>query len=258
MQLDRNANGGPVGILDELDHTGGRWWDAHHVNVRVNTEQRRLATVVDGLRRFVSPPLADLILRGRQDKLRSHRCEVSVVFLDLRGFTSFTESVEPDHVMFVLRGYHEAVGRLVTQYGGMLERFTGDGIMVYFNDPVRVPDPQWRAVSFAKAAHERVAALGSKWERPGARLALGVGISHGFATVGLIGFEGRYDYAAIGGVTNLAARLCAQARDGETLVCQKVMSAVGHAVEAETIGHLQLRGFHQAYEAFCIKSLKAA
>jgi class 3 adenylate cyclase len=138
----------------------------------------------------------------------------------------------------------------------MLERFTGDGMMVYFNGPIHVPDPERRAVSFAVAAHDSVVTLAHEWRSRGAALALGVGVSHGFATVGRIGSEERYDYAAIGAVTNLAARLCARARAGETLVCQRVMSAVEGIVEAEEIGDVHLRGFHRLHAVFCIKGFK--
>ena len=216
-----------------------------------------LVAALDRLKRFISPVLADLIVRGDDEALASQRREVSVVFLDLRGFTRFAESEAPEDVMFVLNGYHRIVGQLVADHRGILERFTGDGMMVYFNGPIRVPDPELRAVSLALAAHDRLATLAHEWQARGAALSLGVGISYGFATVGRIGFEGRYDYAAIGAVTNLAARLCARARPGETLVCQRVMSAVRDLVEAEQINELHFRGFRRPHTVFSVKAFKA-
>jgi class 3 adenylate cyclase len=221
-------------------------------------EASPLATAVERLRRFVSPALADLIVHGGQDALQSRRCDVTVLFLDLRGFTGFAESVEPDHVMLVLRQFHQVVGRLVSAYEGMLERFTGDGIMIYFNAPTPVPDPQRRAVSVALAVHDHVRALAGAWRRDDVGVALGAGISHGPATVGPVGFEERYDYAAIGSVTNLAARLCARAHAGETLVCERVMGAVEGAVDAEAVGRLRLRGFQHAYPVFRLRRRHAS
>ena len=221
-------------------------------------ETDRLVAAVDRLSRFVSPALADLIIRDDEAALVSHRREVSVVFLDLRRFTRFAESQAPEDVMFVLKGFHRVIGELVAQHRGMVERFTGDGMMVYFNGPIRVRHPEQLAVSLAMAAHERVAALAREWRSRGAALALGVGISHGVATLGRIGFEGRYDYAAIGAVTNLAARLCARARAGETLVCHRIMNAVQGLVAAEEIGDVHLRGFQQPHTIFSLRGFKAA
>lgn len=237
--------GGTIDIRDALD-----------LDRMLDTEPEQLAAVVARLRRFVSAPLADLIVHGGADSLRPRRCEVSVVFLDLRGFTSFAEAVEPEDVMYVLHGYHQAVGQLVSSHRAMLERFTGDGIMVYFNAPIPVHEPQRRAVEFALSAHERVASLAREWRLRGADLSLGAGISHGFATVGPIGFEERYDYAAIGSVTNLASRLCARARAEETLVCERVMRAVEPYVEAQPLGPVHLRGFHRPRLAYRLTGLK--
>jgi class 3 adenylate cyclase len=230
---------------------------AIHLNEHLHGETSKLMAAVDRLRRFISPALADLIIRGDEEALGSHRRAVSVVFFDLRRFTRFAELQSPEDVMFVLNGFHQAIGELVAQHSGMLERFTGDGMMVYFNGPIHVRNPELRAVSLAVAAHERVAALAHEWRARGAALALGVGISHGVATVGRIGFEGRYDYAAIGAVTNLAARLCARARAGETLVCHRIMDAIDGLVEADAIGDVHLRGFHQPHTVFSVKGFKA-
>jgi class 3 adenylate cyclase/CheY-like chemotaxis protein len=212
--------------------------------------QRRVADQVEQLerlsrlKRFVSPQLAELIVSGNaQDPLLSHRREVTVVFLDLRGFTSFAETSEPEEVMGVLRDYHAAMGRLIQAHEGTLERFTGDGLMVFFNDPVAVPNPTERAVRMALAMRDDAEALGRHWRRRGIELGLGIGIAQGYATIGAIGFEDRVDYGAIGTVTNLAARLCAEAKAGQVLVSQRVLCDVEELVQAEAVGELTLKGF---------------
>jgi class 3 adenylate cyclase len=195
------------------------------------------------LKRFFSPQLAELIVAGgTDDPLRTHRREITVVFLDLRGFTGFAETAEPEEVMGVLREYHEAMGRLVLEHEGTLERFTGDGMMVFFNDPVPVENPAERAVRMAAAMRDRVRELRAAWRKRGHDLDLGVGIAQGYATIGAIGFEGRWDYGAIGTVTNLAARLCAEAQGGQVLVTSRVAAAVEAVVEVEEVGALSLRG----------------
>jgi class 3 adenylate cyclase len=195
------------------------------------------------LKRFFSPQLAELIVAGgADDPLRTHRREITVVFLDLRGFTAFAETAEPEEVMGVLREYHEAMGRLILEHEGTLERFTGDGMMVFFNDPVPVDNPAERAVRMAVAMRERVRELRAGWRKRGHDLDLGVGIAQGYATIGAIGFEGRWDYGAIGTVTNLAARLCAEALGGQVLVTSRVGAAVEGLVDAEEVGALSLRG----------------
>jgi adenylate cyclase len=179
------------------------------------------------LKRFFSPQLADLIVAGdADDPLRSHRREVTVVFLDLRGFTAFAETAEPEEVMAVLREYHAEMGQLVLEHEGTLERFTGDGMMIFFNDPVPVPDPGLRAIRMALEMRERAVALHARWRKRGFDLGLGTGIAQGYATIGAIGFEGRWDYGAIGTVTNLAARLCGEARSGQILISQRVLWAI--------------------------------
>jgi adenylate cyclase len=208
------------------------------------------------LRRFFSPQLAEAIVSGgAEDPLRSHRREITVVFLDLRGFTAFAETAEPEEVMGVLHEYHAEMGRLILEHEGTLERFTGDGMMIFFNDPVPVPDPAERAVRMAVAMRDRVAELTVGWRRSGFDLHLGVGIAQGYATLGAIGFEGRWDYGAIGTVTNLAARLCAEAGPGQILVPRRVLGAVEHLVESEPAGALALRGFLRPVEAFNILRL---
>jgi adenylate cyclase len=221
-------------------------------------ETGRLRIAVERLRRFLPASVGDLVVQGDHDTLTSHRRDITVLFLDLRGFTGFTERATPDEVMAVLRDYHRVIGRLVNRHGGTLERFTGDGMMIFFNDPTPVPDPQRRAVAVALAAHARVVALVRGWPESASDLGLGIGISHGSATIGLIGFEDRCDYAAIGMVTNLAARLCARARPGETLVCWRVMSAVGEAVESEALGRIPLAGLRDPVAAFSISRPRSA
>ena len=210
------------------------------------------------LKRFFSPQLADMIVAGdAEDPLRSHRRDVTVVFLDLRGFTAFAETAEPEEVMSVLREYHAEMGRLILEHEGTLERFTGDGMMVFFNDPVPVENPAERAIRMAVAMRDNVRELRVKWKKRGVDLDLGVGIAQGYATIGAIGFEGRMDYGAIGTVTNLAARLCGEAKPGQVLVSQKMLGMVEDLVEAGEIGELSLKGFSKPVSAFNITSLKA-
>ena len=212
--------------------------------------ERRVADQVEQLarlsrlKRFVSPQLAELIVSGNaQDPLVSHRREVTVVFLDLRGFTSFAETAEPEEVMAVLRDYHAAMGRLIQAHEGTLERFTGDGLMVFFNDPIQVPNPAERAVRMAVGMRHAADALGRNWRRRGIELGFGIGIAQGYATIGAIGFEDRVDYGAIGTVTNLAARLCAEAKSGQVLVSPRVLCDVADLVDAAPLGELALKGF---------------
>ena len=209
------------------------------------------------LKRFFSPALAEMILAGgTDDPLATHRREITVVFLDLRGFTAFAEQAEPEEVMRILREYHEAMGELILKHEGTLERFTGDGMMVFFNDPVRVPDPAERAVRMALEMRARVDWLAAEWRRLGFDLALGIGVAEGYATIGAIGFEGRLDYGAIGTVTNLAARLCSEAKGGQILVAQRVLNAVEALVEAEPVGELALKGLSRPVRAFYLVRAK--
>ena len=205
------------------------------------------------LKGFFSPQLAEMISSGgAEELLKPHRREVTVVYLDLRGFTAFTESAEPEEVMRVLGEYHNLVGELVTRHQGTIERFVGDGMVIFFNDPIPVPDAAEQAVHMALALAERFAALRAKWRKRGYDLDLSSGIAHGYATLGTIGFEGRRDYAAIGTVTNLASRLCSEAKGGQILTNRKTLTLVEHLVKAETVGPLALKGFAQPVEAFNI------
>ena len=225
------------------------------LEARVDAQVAELERV-NRLRRFLSPQLVDVVLdSGEEGVLASHRREIVVVFCDLRGFTSFAEASEPEEVMGVLAEYHHALGELIYRFEGTLERFTGDGLMVFFNDPLPVDDPAGRAVAMAVAMRERVAELAHGWRRRGNDLGFGIGIAQGYATLGRIGFEGRFDYAAIGSVTNLAARLCAVADAGQILVAQRVYSAAEGLATGEPVGELDLRGFSKPVRAFAITGI---
>jgi class 3 adenylate cyclase/CheY-like chemotaxis protein len=210
------------------------------------------------LKRFFSPQLAELIVAGdAEDPLRSHRREITVVFLDLRGYTAFSETAEPEELMGVLREYHGEMGRLVLAHEGTLERFTGDGMMIFFNDPVPVPNPAERAIRMALAMRERVAELRVGWDKRGYELDFGIGVAQGYATIGAIGFEGRWDYGAIGTVTNLAARLCGEARPGQILISRRVIATVDQLAEVEPLGEMSLKGFHRPVTVFNVLRLRA-
>jgi adenylate cyclase len=199
------------------------------------------------LQRFLSPQVAEVIASSQTTDaaLASHRTMITVLFCDLRGFTTFTETSEPEEVMSILREYHECVGRLIFQYEGTLERFLGDGIMVVFNDPVQCTDHCERAVRLALDMRDCVGALARKWRAEGHDLGFGIGIATGYATVGLIGFDKRRDYTAIGRVTNLASRLCDRAKDGQVVVAQRTYAAVAPFVKAESLGEMPLKGFNK-------------
>jgi class 3 adenylate cyclase len=214
---------------------------------------------VGRLRRYLSPQLAELIVSsGDESVLESHRREITVVFCDLRGYTAFAETAEPEELMGMLREYHAALGELIFCYEGTLERFAGDGLMVWFNDPLPCEDPAGRAVRMALAMRGRVGELAAGWRKRGHELGFGVGIAQGYATLGRIGFEGRFDYAAIGTVTNLAARLCGEAGSGQILVSRRVYAAVEERVEAEAVGELALKGLLRPVPAYNVVGLREA
>jgi class 3 adenylate cyclase/CheY-like chemotaxis protein len=222
-------------------------------------EQLRQLERLERLRRFLSPQIAEAVVSTSDENvLQSHRREVAVVFCDLRGFTAFSEVTEPEEVMSVLRTFHSTMGALVSRFEATVGFFAGDGIMVYFNDPVPCDDPAERAVRLAVAMREKAAELTSNWGRQGHALDFGVGIAYGYATLGEIGFESRYDYAVIGNVTNLAARLCDAAAGGQILVTARVLAAVDDIVKTQSIGELPLKGFHKPVPAFNIVSLHEA
>ena len=215
---------------------------------------------IDGLGRlksFFSPQLAEAIVAGGAAMLKTHRREINVVFIDLRGFTAFTDQAEPEEVMEMLHAFHASMGRIVVGHGGTLERFAGDSVMVFFNDPVPMERPAEAAVRMALAMQQAFPALGAEWSKRGFDLGLGCGIAQGYATLGQIGFEGRWDYAAIGSVTNLAARLCSEAKGGQTLMDRKTMAKVEGMVDCVALGPLTLKGFTHPVPAFELGALKA-
>lgn len=218
----------------------GRW--NRELEVRVAAQVAEIERI-GKLRRFLAPQLADLIVaRGDESILESHRREIVVVFCDIRGFTAFAEHAEPEEVMALLRDYHAALGPIVARFEGTLDHYGGDGIMVFFNDPLPTPEPAMRAVEMAVAMRETAADVVRGWRRRGHSIGFGVGIAQGFATLGQIGFAERMDYTAIGTVTNVAARLCSEAKDGQILVGQRVAAAVEGTVSLEEIGELSLKG----------------
>jgi len=209
------------------------------------------------MKRFFSPPVAEAIVAGGADVLEPHRREITAVFLDLRGFTAFTDRANPDEVMDLLGDYHEALGRIVDRYGGTLEHFAGDGVMIFFNDPLPIDQPATRAVRMAFELQQAFVPIAQAWKQKGHAVALGVGVAQGEATLGVIGFEQRWEYAAIGAIPNLAARLCGQARGGEILIDAVTYADVGDVAVAEAAGPLSLRGFTQPIPAFRLVRLKA-
>ncbi len=222
-------------------------------------EQVRHVEKLQRLKRFFSPQLAELILAGgADDPLDSHRREITVVFLDLRGFTAFAETEEPEEVMAALAEFHRAMGRRILEYQGTLERFTGDGLMVFFNDPLPINQPARRAVEMAFAMQEDALKLAAQWKKRGFDLGLGIGIAQGYATVGAIGFEGRIDYGAIGTVTNMANRLCDLAEPGHVLVSQRVFTELEESVFADDLGEVPLHGFQRPVRAYCLLDFKDA
>jgi class 3 adenylate cyclase len=210
------------------------------------------------LKGFFSPQLAESIITGGgEELLKTHRREVVVVFLDLRGFTAFTDGAEPEEVMAVLGEYHKVMGQLIMSHEGTLERFAGDGLMIFFNDPIKLDNPAANAIKMALAMQEQFAPLRAAWKKRGFDLDLGIGIAQGYATLGAIGFEGRWDYACIGSVTNLAARLCSEAKGGQILTNQKTLARIEDAIQGEPLGELALKGIAQAVKAFNVTGFKA-
>lgn len=205
------------------------------------------------LKRYLSPQIAESILKSEDDNLfKNHRREITVVFLDLRGFTAFSDSAEPEEIMELLRTYHAEMGKLIFKFEGTLERFAGDGIMVFFNDPIPCEDHTERAARMALEMRARVKGLRAGWLKKGYDLDLGIGLAAGYATLGNIGFEGRMDYGAVGNVTNLAARLCDEAKGGQVLTNQKTFSKIEEIFEAEPLKEIQLKGFTRPVAAFNI------
>jgi len=203
------------------------------------------------LRRFLPPQVADLIVAsGTEKQLESHRREITALFCDLRGFTGFSESSDPEDVMALLREYHAAIGQIIVRYSGTLERYAGDGVMVVFNDPIPVDNPALQAVQMALEMRVAIGALTEKWRQLGHEIGFGIGIAHGYATLGTIGFEGRFDYAAIGTVSNVASRLCDEAKPGQILISPRVLMAVKNAVTVEGVGEFELKGIRRPIAAY--------
>ena len=211
------------------------------------------------LSRFLSPQVAALVSSPQGEQLLAgHRRQITAVFCDLRGFTAFAETAEPEELFGVLRDYHEAMGALIVEHGGTLEHFAGDGIMIFFNDPVLQPDHVERAIRMAVAMRERFADLAVRWRKLGYELAFGVGIAVGYATLGRIGFDGRFDYGAIGNAVILASRLSSDAKGGQILLSQRAFAAVEEVVEAESVGELALKGFSRPVPAVNVIALRNA
>ena len=229
-------------------------------NARLEERVQQQLSEIDRLarlKRFVSPRIGDLILAGEvDDPLKTHRREITVVFTDLRGFTAFSETSEPEEAMEVLRQYHATIGRTVLAHEGTIEHFAGDGVMILFNDPIPVAEHELAAIRMALEMREAVGMLAAGWKKRGYDLGFGVGVANGYATLGAIGFEGRRDYGAIGPVTNLSARLCGEASTGQILVSQRVHGKVEERVQVEHVGDLTLKGIHRPVPAYNVVSLR--
>ena len=221
-----------------------------HLEQRV-TDQVGEIERMGRLRRFLPPQVADLIVAsGTEKRLESHPREITALFCDLRGFTGFSESSDPEDVMALLREYHAAIGEIIVRYSGTLERYAGDGVMVVFNDPIPVDNPALQAVQMALEMRVAIGALTEKWRQLGHEIGFGIGIAHGYATLGTIGFEGRFDYAAIGTVSNVASRLCNEAKPGQILISPRVLMAVKDAVTVEPVGEFELKGIRRPVAAY--------
>ena len=229
-------------------------------NARLETrvaEQVAQIGQMSKLTRFLSPKVSDLIMAGdADDPLKTRRREITVVFVDIRGFTAFTETAEPEEVMGVLREYHAELGREIIAHDGTIEHFAGDGVMILFNDPVPVPEHELQAIRMAVRMRESMVTLARGWKKRGFALGFGVGIAGGYATIGTIGFEGRLDYGAIGTVTNLAARLCGEAEDGQILISPRIFSKTEAQIDTGSLGELALKGFHRPVHAHNVLGLR--
>jgi class 3 adenylate cyclase len=229
--------------------------------VAITIANARLSNAVERQRselsRFVSPQVAELLSSEQGEQLLAgHRAYITCLFCDLRGFTAFAETAAPEELLELLREYHTLVGELIHAYDGTLEHFAGDGLMVFFNDPVTVEHHELKAIQMALAVHERFRTLADTWKRRGSDLGLGVGIAAGYATLGRIGFEGRYDYGAVGPVTNLASRLSTHAETGQTLISQRVLAEIEEAVDTAPVGDVELKGFGRPVPAYEVHGLR--
>ncbi|HEX9278483.1 MAG TPA: response regulator [Casimicrobiaceae bacterium] len=222
---------------------------------RVQTQVAQLQRLGE-LKRFFSPAVVDAIVSsGEHSILAPHRREISYVFADLRGFTAFTDSAEPEEVQAVLHDYHSAMGAVVTEHQATIDRFAGDGILIFLNDPFPIAEPGLRAARMALAMQESLQRIKPRWSKLGYDLDLGIGIAQGFATLGAFGFEGRWDYTAVGGVVNLAARLCSEAHNGQILIDRRAWAALDERAEAESIGPLTLKGYSKPVTAYLLKRM---
>jgi len=229
------------------------------VNARLEERVREQVSQLERLsrlKRFFSRPVAEAIVAGGEELIEPHRREITAVFLDLRGFTAFTDRADPDEVVDLLREYHATLGRTVDEYGGTLEHFAGDGVMIFIGDPLPVDRPAERAVRMAMALQTAFTPIAQAWAKLGHEVGLGIGIAQGEATLGVIGFEQRWEYAAIGNVPNLAARLCGTAHAGEIILDAQTEHDLAHIAQTESVGPLSLRGFQQPVAAFRLKSIR--
>jgi len=229
-------------------------------NAKLEERVRKQVSAIERLgrlKRFFAPPVAEAIVAGGEELLAPHRREITVVFLDLRGFTAFTDRADPGDVVDLMRAYHASMGRIVDAYGGTLEHFAGDGVMIFFNDPVPVEKPAERAVNMALELQRAFQPIAESWTQRGYTVGLGVGIAQGEATLGVIGFESRWEYAAIGNIPNLAARLCGEARAGEILIDCQTERDIAHLADTESVEPLQLRGFQQPIIAFRLHGMRS-
>jgi adenylate cyclase len=243
---------------DMIEHQAAelaRW--NRELEQRVKDQVEQLERV-SRLRRFLPAQLAGLVIdSGDESFLDAHRREIVVVCCDMRGFTAFAEAAEPEDVWEILGEYHAALGDLISRFEGTLERFAGDGLLVFFNDPIPCDDAPLRSIQMALAMRQRVQELAVRWQRRGHELAFGVGIAQGYATLGRIGYPGRFDYAAIGSVTNLAARLCAEATPWQILIPERLTATAGDRVVGRLVGDLKLRGFRRPIRTFEVIELSS-
>ena len=259
-----------IGVVGVVREEAGSFADEHVELLKTFADQAavaianaRLIEAVERQRtelsRFLSPQVAELISAPEGEQLLAgHRAYITCLFCDLRGFTAFAETAAPEELFEVLRAYHETLGELIPAYKGTLEHFAGDGVMVFFNDPVAVEEHELQAIRLALAEQERVGELAQAWRKRGIQLGLGIGIEAGYATLGRIGFEGRYDYGALGPVTNVASRLSSHAEAGQTLIGQRVFGAVEEKIDTKPVGELELKGFGRPIAAYEVRAVRGS
>jgi adenylate cyclase len=247
------------GRVKRLLHVKALQDEIKQLNARLEQRVREQVAQLERLsrmKRFFSRAVAEAIVAGGEELLEPHRREITAVFLDLRGFTAFTDRADPDEVLELLRAYHATLGRTVDEFGGTLEHFAGDGVMIFFNDPIEVDNPAERAIRMALALQRAFNPIAEAWLKLGHEVGLGIGIAQGDTTLGVIGFEQRWEYAAIGNVPNLAARLCGAAHAGEIIVDLQTEQDIVHIADTEFVGALTLRGFQQPVPAFKLRRMR--